>query len=158
MKKIWAPWRSKFIYQRKRKGCIFCKAAKAKNDKKSFVIERSKFSFSMLNIYPYNNGHLMVAPYRHKGSLLDFSQDELSDLMLLAKKSLRLIDKVLAPDDYNLGFNIGKVAGAGFSGHLHMHIVPRWQGDTNFMPVLTETKVISESLNSLYRRLKSAKI
>ena len=158
MKKLWAPWRSKFIYQRKRKGCIFCKAAKAKDDKKYFVIERSKFSFSMLNIYPYNNGHLMVAPYRHKGSLVDFNKDELCDLMLLAQKSLRLIEKALTPDGYNLGFNTGKIAGAGFSGHLHMHIVPRWQGDTNFMPVLAQTKVISESLNSLYRRLKSAKI
>ncbi|UCH12487.1 MAG: HIT domain-containing protein [Candidatus Omnitrophota bacterium] len=158
MKKIWAPWRSKYIYLRKRKGCIFCKAAKVKKDEKHFVVERTPLCFSMLNIYPYNNGHLMVAPYRHKTSLIDFSQDELCDLIILVKKSLRLIDKVLKPDGYNLGFNIGKIAGAGFAGHLHMHIVPRWQGDTNFMPVLTQTKIMSESLDSLYRRLKSAKI
>lgn len=158
MKNIWAPWRSKFIYTRKRDKCIFCKAAKAKRDKKYFVIERSSLSFSVLNMYPYNNGHLMIAPYRHRGSFKDFSRDELCDLMLLTQKSLGLIDKVLKPDGYNLGFNIGKIAGAGFPGHLHMHIVPRWQGDTNFMPVLTQAKIISESLNSLYKRLKSAKI
>lgn len=154
MKKIWAPWRSQFIYQRKAKGCIFCKAAKAKSDAKHFVVQRSEFCFSMLNIYPYNNGHLMIAPYRHIGSILDFTEEELTDLMLVSQKSIRQLNKVLKPDGYNLGFNVGNIAGAGFPGHLHMHIVPRWQGDTNFMPVLTQAKIISESLNSLYRRLR----
>lgn len=158
MKKIWAPWRSKFIYDRKAKGCIFCKAANAKDYKRHYVVGKTDFCFSILNIYPYNNGHIMLAPYRHKGSILDFTQEELSDLMALAQESVRLIDKVLAPDGYNFGFNIGKLAGAGFPGHLHVHIVPRWQGDTNFMPVLAHTKVISESLGSLYKRLVNVKL
>lgn len=100
----------------------------------------------------------MIAPYRHKSTLLDLNDNELRDLMLLAKKTIRLIDKNLKPQGYNMGFNIGRIAGAGFAGHVHMHIVPRWQGDTNFMPVLSHTKVMSESLDSLYRRLKSANI
>ena len=157
MKKLWAPWRSKFIYNRKKKGCIFCRAAKAKNDKSHFVVERSKLSFSVLNIYPYNNGHLMIAPYRHKGSITDLTQGEIADLMKLSQKSVRLLNKLLKPHGYNMGFNIGKVSGAGFPGHIHMHIVPRWEGDTNFMPILSKTKIVSESLNSLYRRLKGAK-
>jgi len=157
MKKIWAPWRSILIYDRKSKGCIFCKAAKSKADKKHFVLERSKFCFSILNIYPYNNGHIMIVPYRHKGSLSDFNKEELTDLMLLTQKTTALLKRMLKPDGFNVGFNIGKLSGAGFPGHIHVHIVPRWLGDTNFMPVLTQTKVISESLNSLYRRLKSAK-
>ena len=108
----------------------------------------------MLNIYPYNNGHLMIAPYRHKGSLQDLNEYEMLELMVLTKKSVKELDKILKPDGYNIGINLGKVAGAGFPGHLHVHIVPRWNGDTNFMPVLTKTKIISESLDSLYKRLK----
>ncbi len=154
MKKIWAPWRSKFIYHRTQKGCIFCRAVKAKQDKKCFIIDRTEFSFSILNIYPYNNGHIMVAPKRHKGSFGDFSKEELSDLMMLVQKSVKKIQNTLKPHGYNIGINMGKIAGAGVPGHLHIHIVPRWQGDTNFMPVLTQTKIISESLNSLYKRLK----
>ncbi len=154
MKKIWAPWRSKFIYHRALKGCIFCRALKAKQDKKHFILDRTEFSFSILNIYPYNNGHLMVAPKRHKGSLEDLSREELCDLMMLVQKSIKKIKKALKPHGYNIGINMGKIAGAGFPGHLHIHIVPRWQGDTNFMPVLTHAKIVSESLDSLYKRLK----
>ncbi|MFH0731865.1 MAG: HIT domain-containing protein [Candidatus Omnitrophota bacterium] len=154
MKKIWAPWRSKFIYDRKQRGCIFCKAAKSKNDRADYVITRDEFCFSILNIYPYNNGHIMVAPYRHKGRLEDLTKGELYGLMLLTEKTTCLLDKILKPDGYNIGLNIGKISGAGFPGHLHVHIVPRWQGDTNFMPVLAQAKIISESLGSLYRRLK----
>ncbi|NQT90498.1 MAG: HIT domain-containing protein [Candidatus Omnitrophica bacterium] len=154
MNKIWAPWRSQFIYSRKKKGCIFCEARDARDDKKSFVVERSESSFSMLNIYPYNNGHVMVAPNRHKASLKVLKPGELADLMLLLNRTTQRIDKALKPDGYNIGINLGKVAGAGFPGHVHIHIVPRWLGDTNFMPVISGTKVISESLNSLYKRLR----
>ncbi|MBN1405302.1 MAG: HIT domain-containing protein [Candidatus Omnitrophica bacterium] len=158
MKKMWAPWRNVFVYNRKIKGCIFCKAAKSKDDKKHFVVERGNFCFSILNIYPYNNGHIMIAPYAHKSTLLDLTESELRELMSLAKNSMRRTEKLLKPQGYNIGFNIGKVAGAGFAGHVHMHIVPRWLGDTNFMPVITHTKVMSESLDSLYRRLKGVKV
>jgi len=107
----------------------------------------------MLNMYPYNNGHVMVAPKRHKPSLEVLSLPELTDLMLLLNKTTKLLSKVIKPHGYNIGVNIGKVSGAGFPGHVHIHIVPRWEGDTNFMPVLTDVKVISESLRSLYERL-----
>ena len=154
MKNIWAPWRSEFIYQRKKGGCIFCDARDSKDLKKYFVIKKSKYSFSLLNLYPYNNGHIMVCPKRHKPSLEKLTQLELTDLMLLVNKSTKMLDKALKPDGYNIGINIGKISGAGYPGHVHIHIVPRWQGDTNFMPLFSDTKIISESLNSLYERLK----
>ncbi|TSA57295.1 HIT domain-containing protein [bacterium] len=154
MKKIWAPWRSKFIYERKRKGCIFCKARLSKDQKNHLVVEDSKYSFAMLNLYPYNNGHIMVAPKAHKSSLEQLSPDEITDLMRLLNRTTRLIKKVLKPDGFNIGINIGKVSGAGYPGHVHIHIVPRWKGDTNFMPVFSDVKVISESLSGLYGRLK----
>jgi ATP adenylyltransferase len=153
MKKIWAPWRSKFIYNRKRKGCIFCKAANAKKPKDCFVLEKTRSSFMMLNTFPYNNGHIMVSPKAHMASLTDLSANELTDLMLLLNRAIRLLDKTLKPHGYNIGINLGKTAGAGYPGHVHIHLVPRWEGDTNFMPIFSETKIMSESLNSLYKRL-----
>jgi ATP adenylyltransferase len=154
MKKIWAPWRSKFIYERKRTGCIFCQALKAKNDEKNLIIERSRYSFSMLNLYPYNNGHIMAAPKSHKSNLEKLTQDEITDLMSLVNKTTKLLKRELQPAGFNIGINIGKISGAGYPGHVHIHIVPRWEGDTNFMPVLSGSKVISESLYALYKRLK----
>jgi len=153
MDKLWAPWRSKFIYLRKQKRCIFC-GVKNSNDKNRYIIDRSKFSFSMLNIYPYNNGHLMVSPYRHVKSLDALSADELADMMALVNKTTKKLDKKLAPHGYNIGINIGKVAGAGFAGHVHIHIVPRWNGDTNFIPVIGDTKVVSESLDAMFKLLR----
>ena len=155
MDKLWAPWRSKYIYMRKRTECIFCGAKKIRDLKKAGIIERSKHSFSMLNIFPYNNGHIMVAPYRHVKSLELLSSEELFDLMSLVNGTKRRLDKRLKPDGYNIGINIGKVAGAGFPGHVHIHIVPRWAGDTNFMPVIADSKIVSESLDKLYELLKA---
>jgi len=152
--KLWAPWRSKFIYLRKKKGCIFCgNRAGSKTDR--HVIDRSKYSFSMLNLYPYNNGHVMVAPYRHVKSLELLSDAEMSDLMKLVNKTKIKIDKALRPDGFNIGINLGKTGGAGYAGHVHIHIVPRWEGDTNFMPVLSDTKVVSESLDAMSGLLKT---
>lgn len=153
MDKLWAPWRSKYIYSRKRTGCIFClKSAGKKNS--LHIIDRSKYSFSMLNLYPYNNGHVMVAPYRHVKSMELLSDVEIADLMKLVNKTKIKIDKLLKPDGYNIGINLGKVGGAGYAGHLHIHIVPRWAGDTNFMPILAGTKVVSESLDAMSGLLK----
>lgn len=121
--------------------------------KKSFIIEKTKHSFSMLNIYPYNNGHIMVTPKKHKPSLEHLSLPELTDLMLLLNKTTKLLSRAIKPQGYNIGVNIGKVSGAGFPGHVHIHVVPRWEGDTNFMPLFSDVKVISESLRSLYERL-----
>ncbi len=154
MKKIWAPWRSKFIYERKRAGCIFCQAQQAKNDKSHLVVERSRYAFSMLNLYPYNNGHIMVAPKSHKSNMEKLSQSEIADIMSLVNKTTKLLRQELQPAGFNIGINIGKISGAGYPGHVHIHIVPRWQGDTNFMPVFSGAKVISESLDELYMRLR----
>ena len=154
MDKLWAPWRSKFIYMRKHSGCIFCGAKKAANTKKRYILERSEHSFSMLNLFPYNNGHVMVSPYRHVRSLELLSREELSDLMSLVNRAKVALDKKLKPHGYNIGLNIGKIAGAGFAGHIHVHIVPRWSGDTNFMPLIADSKVVSESLDAMYDLLR----
>jgi len=154
MNKLWAPWRSKYIYLRKRKGCIFCGAKKENNKNERYVLERSAHSFSILNLFPYNNGHIMVAPYRHVKSLELLSAEELLDMMKLVNTTKIILDKKLKPHGYNIGLNIGKIAGAGVACHLHVHIVPRWTGDTNFMPLIADSKVVSESLGAMYRLLK----
>ncbi len=148
MKELWAPWRSKYIYSRKKKKCIFCSL-------KDYVLEKTRYSFSMLNIYPYNNGHVMVAPFRHVKSLEYLKAEEMKDLMDLVVKTKKVLDKKIKPHGYNIGLNIGKAAGAGFAGHMHIHIVPRWMGDTNFMPAACGTKVISESLDVMYKIYRS---
>lgn len=153
MDKLWAPWRSKYIYMRKQKRCIFCQKNLRKGENR-YVISRSRYSFSMLNAYPYNNGHVMVAPLRHVKTLELLTPEEISDLMRLLIKTKISLDRKLKPDGYNIGINIGKIGGAGFAGHVHIHIVPRWAGDTNFMPITASTKIISESLDAMYRMLK----
>ncbi|MFA5145834.1 MAG: HIT domain-containing protein [Candidatus Omnitrophota bacterium] len=157
MKELWAPWRSKYIYARKQTRCIFCgNRTRSKNDRKRYIVARSEHSFAMLNLYPYNNGHVMVAPYRHVKSIEYLSGEELTDVMGLVRKEKMLLDRKLKPHGYNIGMNIGRVGGAGFDGHVHIHIVPRWTGDTNFMPVLSGTKVVAESLDVLYKLLTGA--
>lgn len=153
MDKLWAPWRSKYIYLRKAKKCIFC-GNRTGAGRKRYIIDRSGYSFAMLNLYPYNNGHVMVAPYRHVKSMELLTDKELFDLVRIMNKVKRAIDKRLKPHGYNIGLNIGRIAGAGFAGHIHIHIVPRWTGDSNFMPVAANTKVISESLDAMYKLLK----
>ncbi|MDP3804893.1 MAG: HIT domain-containing protein [Candidatus Omnitrophota bacterium] len=154
MDKLWAPWRSKYIYSRKNKKCIFC-GNRSAGDKRRYIICRSKHSFAMLNLYPYNNGHVMVAPYRHVKSLEALSDAELLDTLKLLNKIKLLIDVKLKPHGYNIGMNLGKIGGAGFAGHVHIHIVPRWAGDTNFMPIIADIKVISESLDAMYSLLRA---
>lgn len=152
MDRLWAPWRSKFVKAKKKKGCIFC--LKAKPDKDDYVVKKSKFSFAILNIYPYNNGHVMVSPYRHVKDIKGLNDAELLDMMKLVKDTQRLLEKKLKPHGFNIGINTGKVGGAGYRGHIHIHIVPRWDGDTNFMPVTANTKVMPQSLEELRRLLK----
>jgi len=158
MKRIWAPWRDKYVVAacKKTKGCIFCKISKEKKDKKNYIFARTQHSFAVLNIYPYNNGHALILPYRHAGDLSKLKKVEREDLVALLNYTKRLLDDVLKPHGYNIGMNIGKVAGAGVPGHVHFHIVPRWNGDVNFMPVLEDTKVISQSLRSLHEKLSVA--
>lgn len=155
MKQIWAPWRSKYIKKAgKECGCIFCKKAKGKKDKENFVLLRGNYCFALLNLYPYNNGHIMVAPYRHVPDLVQLNKKELLEMFQVIKEMEVKIREKLKPDGFNIGINIGKSAGAGFDEHVHIHLVPRWPGDTNFMSVISDTKVVSQSLKEVYKILK----
>jgi ATP adenylyltransferase len=154
MQKLWAPWRGKFILGEKEKGCIFCKRLKEKKDEKNLILFRRGKSFVIMNRFPYNTGHLMVCPNRHTGKLENLTESEMVDLMKTTQVSIKLLKSTLKPEALNLGMNLGKVSGAGVANHLHIHIVPRWTGDTNFMPVLAETKVVSISLGEVFRKLK----
>ncbi|MFH1655528.1 MAG: HIT domain-containing protein [Candidatus Omnitrophota bacterium] len=154
MKRLWAPWRIKYIQRKiENKGCIFCQAYKSKQDRKNYVVYRNKSSFSILNIFPYVNGHVMVVPNRHVKDIDLLNQEELMDLLEVLRISKQQLDKTLKPHGYNIGLNIGSAAGAGFDKHLHIHIVPRWKGDANFMPFICDTKVVSQSLKDLYNIL-----
>jgi len=155
MKILWAPWRAKFVKKKKHKICIFCSKIKSKNDTKNLVLYRGKYSFVMLNLYPYTNGHLMVAPYKHVSKLELMSKDEIYELFDLVSKMVKVLKKTHKIDGSNIGINLGRAAGAGIEEHLHIHIVPRWFGDTNFMSVVSDTKVISESLEETYKVLKN---
>lgn len=155
MDNLWAPWRIKYILGKKTTGCIFCQKPKQKKDKANYILKRGKFVFSILNIFPYNNGHTLIVPYRHIDSIEKMNNDELIEMFDFIKHTSKLLKTKLNAQGFNIGFNIGKVAGAGIDKHLHIHIVPRWQADTNFMPVLTGTKIISQSLEELYNIIKS---
>jgi len=156
MDRMWAPWRDKYISNVGSTKCIFCipKKPDPSDDKKRLILHRSEHSFVIMNKYPYNNGHIMVAPYKHASGLDLLSEETLMDMMRMINKVKKALDAAIKPHGYNIGANIGRTAGAGFDKHVHMHIVPRWNGDTNFMPVFTNVKVISESLGSLYKRLQ----
>jgi len=154
MERIWAPWRIEYILQEKDKGCIFCEKIKEKRDKKNYILYRGRLGFIIMNIFPYNSGHLMVAPYKHTADLGDLEEKELTELMVLVRESMGILRRALNPEGFNLGMNLGKCAGAGVIDHLHFHIVPRWQGDTNFMPLFSETQVMPELLESTYKKLK----
>ena len=154
MKNLWAPWRKEFILGKKEKGCIFCKRLRQKKDKENLILFRGEKSFVILNRYPYNSGHLMVSPKRHIGKLEQLRKDELSELAFLCQKAVKIMKEALKPDGLNLGMNLERSSGAGIADHLHIHIVPRWNGDTNFMPVLTDTKLISLSLDDVYQQMK----
>lgn len=153
-----APWRMKYIDKSNKEkiDCIFCEFIKEREDEKRLILYRGKKAFVMFNAFPYNPGHLMVAPYRHTGNYDELNQEEILEINLLVQKCLKVLKKTMDPHGFNIGINMGKVAGAGFEGHVHVHVVPRWEGDTNFMPVVGETKVIPEALDVTYRKLKEA--
>ncbi len=155
MEQIWAPWRIEYIRKAKEDGCILCRKPKENNDEANFILYRGQNNFVLLNIYPYNPGHLMVVPYKHTANLADLTDGEIIEHFDLVKRSLGLLKEVLNPTGFNIGLNLGKVAGAGIATHLHTHIVPRWEGDTNFMPVLSDTRIIPEALAATYRSLKA---
>jgi ATP adenylyltransferase len=153
MERIWAPWRTEYIHADKGGGCLFCSAPK-KDPKEARILFSGPLSTVIINIYPYNNGHLMISPVRHVAKLEDLTPEESIDIFRLMRHSTASLTKAINPDGFNVGMNLGRAAGAGIADHLHVHVVPRWDGDTNFMPVLSETKVISEHMEETYTRLK----
>jgi ATP adenylyltransferase len=154
MEHIWAPWRIEYVLQAEKDGCFLCEKPKEDNDEPNLILLRGKSNFIILNSFPYNPGHLMIVPYRHIGHLDGLTDEEAKEHFDLVKRSLRLLTEVIKPTGFNIGMNLGKVAGAGVDDHVHTHIVPRWQGDTNFMPVISDTKVLPEALVATYKKLK----
>ncbi|MFN0156751.1 MAG: HIT family protein [Bacteroidota bacterium] len=168
MKQMWSPWRSKYIEsfspknKKKRKSAtkgresIFTLAEKLGDDDKYFIVWRGCLCFVIMNLYPYNSGHLMVVPYRQVSKFADLTPDECSEVMATSQRAVKALDKIMSPQGYNFGANIGRVSGAGVENHIHFHIVPRWNGDTNFMPVLGNTKVISTDMRTTLKQLRKA--
>ncbi len=154
MDTIWAPWRIDFIMQGEQPGCFLCRKPAENNDDKTFILYRGKYNYIILNAYPYNPGHLLVAPFRHIGAIGDLTADEANEHFSQIQLAVKLLDKTFHVAAYNTGMNLGRIAGAGVADHIHSHIVPRWQGDTNFMPVVADTKVLPEALEKTYYKLK----
>ncbi|MEO0083000.1 MAG: HIT domain-containing protein [candidate division WOR-3 bacterium] len=155
MKQIWAPWRMQYIKQcqtakTKNDGCFLC----LPNKKNSYVVYQGKYCYIMLNRFPYNPGHLMIVPYRHLGSIEQLSESESQEMFQLMNYSISALKQTMKPEGFNIGINIGNVAGAGVPDHIHIHLVPRWLGDTNFLPVLTDTKIINQALKDTKQKLK----
>ncbi len=158
MEYLWAPWRMTYVNIAKanrEKGCIFCDKPAQNTDEANLILYRSSLNFVIMNSFPYNPGHLMVVPYRHLGHIEDLNPQEALDHFATVQKCVRLLTEVLQPAGFNTGMNLGRVAGAGIEDHVHTHIVPRWQGDTNFMPVMGDVRVIPEALAATYQKLKA---
>ena len=161
MDKLWSPWRSKYIDSFKpggvkEEGCLFCRIPKEDRDKENYLIYRSTSSFIIMNLYPYNSGHLMIVPYKHTALLNELDNNEKLDCFNMINLGCKLLEISIYPHGYNIGVNLGKVSGAGIDEHVHFHIVPRWNGDTNFMPVLNDVKLISEAMDDTYSKLTAA--
>lgn len=160
MERLWSPWRSQYISSIKTTGddaCVFCDALVAGDDKGRYIVHRGTTAFIIMNLYPYNNGHLLIIPNRHVAQLDVLSAEERLELMDLSAMGIALLRDCMGPHGFNLGANMGRSAGAGIEDHIHLHIVPRWNGDTNFMPVLADTKMISEGMDATYARLMDAR-
>ena len=159
VRKLWAPWRMKYIEcidDGDDDGCIFCDKVEENDDRKNYILYRGKTCYVIMNIFPYNNGHLMVVPYRHTCLIEDLDDETQLEMMKTVQLVITAFKNTMRPDGFNVGMNLGRTAGAGIADHLHIHVVPRWNGDTNFMPIIGETKVISESLEDTYEKLHKA--
>lgn len=154
MQRLFAPWRMSYIGSIPPSGCIFCDFPARRDDHATFILHRGETCFTIMNIYPYNPGHIMVVPFRHVADYDELCDKELLEMHRTVRQWLRVIRKIMTPQGFNLGVNVGKVAGAGVAGHVHLHIVPRWNGDTNFMPVFGEVRVVPEALEATYGRLR----
>jgi ATP adenylyltransferase len=157
MKHIWSPWRMKYIRDHQTpKGCIFCDAVKHEDGVENLIVKRGSLAFVILNMYPYTSGHVMVVPYQHVGTLSELDPEALAEVMELIQQSIQAINSVYKPEGYNVGANLGAVAGAGIADHVHFHVVPRWGGDTNFMTAIGEARVLPEDLRETLAHLKAA--
>ena len=162
MKLLWAPWRMAFLAeakqhkQNKASSCPFCEQPKNAADRDNLIIHRGQHCFIIMNLYPYNNGHLMVVPFKHEADITALSEHTLIEMNQLNAKAIKCLKNCFKPDGFNIGMNLGVAAGAGIPGHLHQHIIPRWIGDTNFMPILNNTRVMNEYLLDTYDRLKKS--
>ena len=154
MEHIWAPWRIQYIESNKQEGCILCDNPGKNDDARNYILYRGTKSFIIMNSYPYNPGHLMVVPFRHVDSMEKLTEGERHEHFDIVSQAIRVLKQVFKPAGFNIGINEGKAAGAGIADHFHTHIVPRWEGDTNFMPVLTDVRVLPEALDETYKRLK----
>jgi len=158
MNRLWAPWRETYITSltNKQRSCVFCQILADKKDKQHLIFIRKSHAYAVLNLYPYSNGHCLILPNRHVGDISKLSQEEYVGLMELLREVKDLLQEVLKPVGFNVGINLGRIAGAGIPQHVHVHIVPRWKGDHNFMPVTAGTKVISQSLSVIFKKLDDA--
>ena len=157
VERIWAPWRLAYVKDASKDNaseCIFCAALEAGDDEANLIVHRGELCFVILNKFPYTNGHLMVAPYEHIATLQALDEPTVTELMELAQRGMNALETSYSPHGYNVGFNQGRIAGAGFDTHIHMHVVPRWAGDTNYMPVLADTRVMPQTLEQSYEMLK----
>ncbi len=154
MEQIWAPWRIKYIEMEKPRGCILCEKPGQNNDVPNYILYRGNKNFVIMNSYPYNPGHLMIVPYSHAASLDELTSEELHEHFDIVSRSVKVLKQIFNPGGFNLGINLGRIAGAGIEDHFHTHIVPRWQGDTNFMAVISDVRVIPEALAETYEKLK----
>jgi ATP adenylyltransferase len=156
MDRLWSPWRYQYVQKTlPDQGCVFCNFPKENWDEERFIVHRAQFNFVILNIYPYTTGHLMVVPFQHVSTLGDAAPEALQEMMLIARQAEHHLTEVYRPNGMNVGLNLGEAAGAGIASHLHLHVVPRWIGDSNFMTVLGETRVLPEDLAETYRKLKA---
>ena len=160
MERLFSPWRSEYIgsisktKKSKDERCLFCTAAKNNNDSRNLILLRRRFCFVMMNLYPYNSGHVLIIPYTHTSEFNRLSPKEYADVMAASARVMEAVEKAMQPQGFNFGANLGRVAGAGIDQHIHFHLVPRWNGDTNFMPTLADTKLVSESIQATYKKLK----
>jgi ATP adenylyltransferase len=156
MDHLWSPWRMKYISRTEKKtGCIFCQAADCEDSEENLIVRRGKLAYVILNRFPYTSGHVMVVPFAHQPSLVNLESAALVEIMRLINESLRTIEDIYKPQGFNVGANIGSIAGAGVAEHVHFHVVPRWGGDTNFMTTVGEVRVLPEELPQTYQRLKN---
>lgn len=155
MENLWAPWRMQFIEEVRDKGsgCIFCELGAPGDDRERLVLYRGETCYAVLNRFPYNNGHMMIVPYKHTGELGDLSSEEYSEMMGICSEAVKIMREAMNAEGFNCGFNIGAVAGAGIKDHVHMHVVPRWCGDTNFLPIISDTRSMPEYLENTYDKI-----